>query len=445
MVRHHEADFLASLFASLQRAGVVYAVLRNYEALPASVGGSDLDLIVRDDQGFQAEAAIRAAINEVGAFQVGLSRAVGFFTVCVFGKSQIEPGGWWGVCIDVNVGLFFRGQPLLASGQVLPSRFHQGVAVVEDYFGGVLGVLKEVLNNGVVPLRYLGEARKAVSEHWADVVQLLSPMGPAALDEFRRLILMAESPGRSSACSVDDSIWKHGLRTRPFLTVRGRIGARLNKFNRLLKCSGKVIAFLGVDGAGKTTIIDGIQRVLSDATHNSVHIYHLRPTVLPPLSRLKPGAKRDVKTMSVDDPHGAPPSGFVGSLFRFIYLCSDYLIGYWLKIRPLVSKKPCVVIFDRYAYDMGLDQRRFRIRLPSWLVSSVLPLLPKPDVVICLYADPSVLVARKQELPLEEIVRQVSALHEFAGKGDGVLVETVGAIDDVIGNVLGILGEKFSR
>lgn len=442
---NHEADFLAALFSNFTHAGINYAVLRNYDALPASVDGSDLDLIVRDDQEEQAIAAILAAIREVGAFQVGTSRCAGFFTICVFGKSQGKEDSWWGVCIDVNVGLFFRGQALLVSRAVLPTRLHNGVVVVDDFFGGVLGVLKEVLNNATVPDRYLGSARTAALQQWDTVSRLLSPMGSDALNVLRDLILAPEQASQSAVASVAKLLLAHGLRSRPLVTFWGRLSGRLNKLIRYKESSGKTIAFLGVDGAGKTTIIERIRDVLDQATHNSVRVFHLRPTVLPPLARLRRGVKRNDVPVVVDDPHGASPSGVLGSLFRFLYLCMDYVVGYWLKVRPLISKKPCVVIFDRYAYDMALDQRRFRINLPGWFVSRVLSILPKPDVVICLYADPAVLLARKQELPLDEVARQVAALHAFASRSDAVLIETVGTIDDVAGKVLYALGVKFSE
>lgn len=209
-----------------------------------------------------------------------------------------------------------------------------------------------------------------------------------------------------------------------------------------------VVAVLGVDGSGKSTLIDSIKPALKDATHNAVFYEHLRPNLLPPLARLK-----GVKTTNsgpVINPHGSTPSGFLGSLFRMIYLMTDYIAGYWLKIRPLIAKRPAIVIFDRYAYDMAFDQRRFRINLPSWLVRCFARLAPKPDLIFCLYGSPEVLAARKQELPLAEVSRQVNALKAFAANEPrAILIDTEQSIevcrDQILQSIVAFCSERAGR
>jgi energy-coupling factor transporter ATP-binding protein EcfA2 len=86
------------------------------------------------------------------------------------------------------------------------------------------------------------------------------------------------------------------------------------KARRCLRPSGIVVAILGVDGVGKSTLISAILLALNDATQIPVVVQHLRPTVLPPLSRLK--GKKEVPVSSVLEPHGSTPSGRLGSLLR---------------------------------------------------------------------------------------------------------------------------------
>jgi thymidylate kinase len=217
---------------------------------------------------------------------------------------------------------------------------------------------------------------------------------------------------------------------------------------RFLFPSGTVLAVLGVDGAGKSTLIDSIKPALKDATHKAVFYEHLRPNLLPPLARLK-----GVKTINggpVIDPHGSAPSGFLGSLFRITYLITDYIAGYWLKIRPLIAKRPAIVIFDRYAYDMAFDQRRFRLNLPSWLVCCFASLAPKPDLIFCLYGAPEVLAARKKELPLAEVTRQVNALKAFAANEPrAIMIDTEQSIeacrDQILQSISAYCSERASR
>ena len=207
---------------------------------------------------------------------------------------------------------------------------------------------------------------------------------------------------------------------------------------------GVFVVVLGTDGAGKSTVINAIKPVLDDTTYGALEIKHLRPGLLPPLARLK--GKQAVQIGPVLDPHGSTPSGTLGSLFRLTYLTLDYVLGYWLLLRPKIAKSPTVILFDRYCYDMALDPRRFRINLPAGLVRGFIRWAPKPDLIICLHGNPAVIAARKQELPLEEVKRQTEALLAFAKQEpNAVLVSTEGTVEQARDDVLMALQDFCER
>ncbi len=213
------------------------------------------------------------------------------------------------------------------------------------------------------------------------------------------------------------------------------------KFNSRM---GLVVAVLGVDGAGKSTVIKSVRLLLNSTTHYDTFVYHLRPGLLPPLARLKGKIKASGDTSL--GPHGSTPSGVLGSLLRLSWLILDYVLGYWLRIRPKIADRPAVVIFDRYAYDLALDPRRFRIGLPGWVAALFARLAPRPDLIICLHAAPEVIAARKQELPIEEIRRQVEAVRDFAATHPtAVLISTDGSVEEVRERVLCALFDFFDR
>jgi thymidylate kinase len=95
----------------------------------------------------------------------------------------------------------------------------------------------------------------------------------------------------------------------------------------------------------------------------------------------------------------------VPSLFFFTVHWLEFLLGYWLRIRPVLFRGGLVLI-DRYYYDFFVDQKRYRLRVPLWLVRCGYWFLPKPDLVLLLDAPAEVLRSRKQELPPAEIERQ---------------------------------------
>lgn len=176
---------------------------------------------------------------------------------------------------------------------------------------------------------------------------------------------------------------------------------------------GYTIAFLGTDGSGKTTIIERVSPRLNEAYPKCVYYEHLRPNWIPTISRLLgKGAAEEPDT----DPHVKKQSGVVGSLFRFSYYFVDYTLGYWMKIYPRKAFHSCVWIFDRYYYEYLIDPRRTRVTLPKWVFKAGLLLIPEPDLILCLGANPETIYARKPEMTLEEVTRQVNELSAFCKK-----------------------------
>lgn len=96
-----------------------------------------------------------------------------------------------------------------------------------------------------------------------------------------------------------------------------------------------------------------------------------------------------------------------------------------------------MVLFDRYAFDLEMDPRRFRIRLPRRWLRLAGRLAPKPDLIFCLDGDPEEIASRKGELPLEEVRRQVEWIRDFAGRNsNAVLISTRGSVEETRDQVL---------
>lgn len=203
---------------------------------------------------------------------------------------------------------------------------------------------------------------------------------------------------------------------------------------KIQKNNGLFVVILGPDGAGKSTIIEAIRPLIETALHSKIFYEHMRPNLLPSLARL---FGRPVKEGPTTDPHASKPSGFLCSLIRLLYYTTDYVIGYWLKVFPVLVKRPCTYVFDRYFYDYFIDPRRGRIALPQWIIRIFSLVVPKPDIILCLGADPKVIHARKPELPLEEFKRQMDALRKFCDSNErAVWIDTGCSIEDSVNRAL---------
>lgn len=443
-----ESAFLNAFFTSLNDADVRYAVLRNYEQLPYTTQGSDIDIIIHGHDAALGISLLKQAVTQSGGVIVGSISSVDWASCFMMGSTILDNGQrcWWGVVIDFFIGgVYDKGSTKLFEMDWTARKKHHDIWVLPEAASAVLGVLKEALR-GRLALRYMAVAKVAVASRWATTQPYFEPLGGKALDAIQQIISRAPDSSHTARqlTLLRRSVHWRAFVHRPFPWLLRRIRFELSKVSRYLHPPGFIISIHGVDGVGKTTVIQAIRPVLEAATHRAVFVQHLRPTLLPPLARLK--GKAPKSNGPVLDPHGSVPSGPLGSIFRLTYLTLDYILGYWLKTRFIIAKQPAIVVFDRYAYDMALDPRRFRIGLPGWVAAWFARLAPRPDLILCLHANPEVIAARKQELSLAETIRQVTALREFANtQPNAVLISTEDPVDEVRETVLRTLFDFFAK
>ncbi|GGI05446.1 hypothetical protein GCM10011354_14140 [Egicoccus halophilus] len=154
-----------------------------------------------------------------------------------------------------------------------------------------------------------------------------------------------------------------------------------------------MLVVAGPDGSGKSHVAS----VLCDAAAPGpvLHLHH-RPRVLPGKTRHEG---------PVTDPHRDPPYGPGASALKLVYLYLDYVLGWLLRVRPVVRAGGTVVL-ERGWEDLAVDPRRYRLTARPRLHRLLGLLLPRPDRSIVLAAPVEELLARKAELPAEELARQ---------------------------------------
>ena len=91
-------------------------------------------------------------------------------------------------------------------------------------------------------------------------------------------------------------------------------------------------------------------------------------------------------------------------------------LGYLLRIRPHL-RHGRLVLGDRYLFNYFLDPQSVRYGASSFWIRLALRLVPKPDVVISLVAEPEVIHARKDELTVAEITERLARARELRSIG----------------------------
>lgn len=162
-----------------------------------------------------------------------------------------------------------------------------------------------------------------------------------------------------------------------------------------------MVALFGPDGSGKSTVADVLEKHWKNAGVNTLRM-HWRPGLLPYRSRIRACDSKEGFT----DPCKTKLRRGLKAWLIFLYVVVDFLLGHIFIIRPKL-KGGTIVIYERYYYDILMDQKRYGLSIPASVSRGIAStLIPVPDVIILLDAPAEVLYARKQELPCAEIEHQ---------------------------------------
>ena len=209
------------------------------------------------------------------------------------------------------------------------------------------------------------------------------------------------------------------VRSRPMLVCRRALYETLRVARRVLRPTGLVVALVGPDGIGKSTLAVGLEGASSGAFRRATRL-HFGPGLLPPPARLLGRATPDGS-----QPHRRPPSGSAASLARVLYLWLDAFVGWWPKV-SVPRIRSTLVVLERGWADMLVDPRRYRTSRATGLARHLARLLPAPDLVLFLDGEAEVAHERKRELEVVEIDRQLMEWRSLA-REDANRFETLDA------------------
>lgn len=412
--------------------------------MPHVTGEGDLDLAILPEQkDIAAEVVIDVAHRYGGRPVVDYTSSGRFIRLL-----GCHEGEWWGAAVDLFWMMEHRGVEYIPSKEVIGRAVdYRGISVARDDDAAVIALVKELLSNGKTRKSYFSDLAELYRQGGKKSLELLRYTFTEETVAALEALLADRDESQDSIRRLTGELRKDVFRSQGEKKIEGMVKNLVSRLHRLVKPAGFSIAVLGTDGSGKTTMINRIRPVLERAIHNELQYEHLRPNWLPALGVA--AGKREVGDgLPETNPHGQKPSGMLGSLVRLAYYTMDYAIGYWLKAFPYIVKRPHIVLFDRYFYDFLIDPRRMKINLPGWVMRLVLPIIPRPNLILCLGAEPEVIYQRKPETSLEEVSRQVGELKALCRSNDRAFwVDTGGAPEDsaheMLALVRGAMGIRY--
>ncbi|GAA0891217.1 hypothetical protein GCM10009122_08960 [Fulvivirga kasyanovii] len=188
-----------------------------------------------------------------------------------------------------------------------------------------------------------------------------------------------------------------------FAWILNHIEYLLDAVKEVILSKGMTITFSGVDGAGKSTVIEQTRQIIEKRLRKRVVVLRHRPSVLPILSVWTKGKAKAEQDAVNSLPRQGNNKNALSSAIRFAYYYTDYLFGQFYVYFKYI-RRGFVVIYDRYYFDFINDGKRSNIELPQHITRFGYNFLMKPDLNFFLYATPDIILERKQELDEDAII-----------------------------------------
>ncbi len=273
----------------------------------------------------------------------------------------------------------------------------EGVKVPSTWHNFEYCLLFYFLNYSGVPDKYIQYFESQNPETQLAILHQLSEKYNLELVGFQTLADYDKTIGKQLTNGI-----KHLAENQGRIKWKKKIDYTMDSAKRKLFQKGMVLSFSGVDGAGKSTVIERIKEKIEEKYRRKTIVLRHRPSLLPILSAFRYGKKGAEERAVSRLPRTGENKSSIGSVFRFMYYYLDYLIGqvyvYFKYIR-----KGYIVLYDRYYFDFVHDAKRSNIVMDKGISKFLYKFIYKPNLNIFLYADAEEILKRKKELSEKDI------------------------------------------
>jgi hypothetical protein len=395
-------EFLAALFLALDKEGVRYCVLRNYEDFPINNRGRDVDIMIN---AFDLPRVSRALFSIHDIRIVGFSErhyVASYFLAGVCTSTQARA-----LQIDFDLSLTWKGLLYLPADAVLSAMIPRPAGnstffVPSPVHEAIISLLASLLIGGWLNEKYLPCIRKTFTGNSSEVIAALLPQ--FGLKTATRLVDSVTSGDRARilGCvqSLRVSLALHNLLHRPVRSVLAIVrhyGGEL-----VIRYSPKTlhsVCIFGLDDFDGTAIIDTLMPLLQSMAV-VVERRHFMPSLF--LGR------KSCDIFPNTDFFNDAPRSWLTSMTCTIML----LINTWMT--QLAEKRNLTLrIYDGCHHELSFNPKKYRYGGPVWFARIIGKLFPSPDLWILLDVPAKALQSINQEFYSAETLRQCDAYRAF--------------------------------
>lgn len=378
-------NFFDLFFGHLNKKKIQYCILRNYSSFPSSNESNDIDILVSQKN---LSKIIKFLNKNFSIVNFNERKNVKTFFISGVNDTKKES-----IQIDLLTELTWKGLSYLKNNQIFDNiRYYKQnklIKVPSKKHEKIITLFSSYLVGGWINLKY---------QH--DIKDYFCKNKKLVLIELQKILNKKLATDIVESVIIDNNKKLLKLLTKIKLVIiyKNLINNPLQffysiyehyKFELIIRFTNYPLnqfCILGVDGVGKSTIIKSIIYKLKGNSKNIIKV-HLKHDFF---------KKRN---MEHKNPHTKKKRSIFFSFLKMIY----WIVGYYLKNNIHGYKNSTIIIWDRYIFDIFVDQLRYRLNLPDKLINIISFLTPSPDHTFVLIDDPLKIYKRKKELSLNDL------------------------------------------